>query len=420
MSSVTPQNGRALGFWSLFALGVNGIVGVGIFFVPSEVAARVPGFSGVWVYVATAFALAPVAWVYATLGGHFDEDGGPYVWARAAFGPTAGFAVGWIAYASALFSTSTVVVGLSRYAAPDLGLHGAWAQRLFIVACVSTLTAVVASGLKPSSITWNALTVLKLIPLVALAAFALAAAAPARAPHAACSLGDFGRAVLIAVFATQGFEIVPLPAGNARRSSRAVPAATLGSLGFAAALYVVLHWACVRALPNLAHQSAPLVAAAAAYGGRSAAWLVGAGTNVSALGIAFGMFAMTPRYLAALGRPDAFGAWVGRQGAGHVPRRALWLTSAAVLALSLTGNLSSLFVLSSVAVLAQYAVSAAALASLAFRSQRGLQRRQLWPAPLALVAIALLMRSAHVVELAIDGAVLAVGGVLLIARRALA
>ncbi len=412
---------RTLGFWSLLALGVNGIVGVGIFFVPSEVAAHVPGMGGVGVYALTAAALAPIAWAYATLGGHFDEDGGPYVWARAAFGPRFGFFVGWVAYVSALFSTSAVMAGLAEHAAPSLGLSGPLAQHGFVVVCTLLLGLVVASGLKPSAIAWNAVTVLKLLPLLALAALAVAAAAPvARVPHAPDGAMGVMRAALVVVFAMQGFEIVPVPAGNARASRRAIPLATLGSLAGATLLYLVLQWACVRALPGLSHSGRPLVDAAAVYGGRSAEWLVAAGTNISALGIAFGMFAMSPRYLSTLGRPDGLGQWIGKESERHVPERALWITLAVVLVLANSSRLGELFVLSSVSVLAQYAVSVAALGVLAVKRKNGLRLRHMWPAPLAFGAIFLLGRAAHAVELFVFGGVLATGGVVVLARRLVA
>jgi amino acid transporter len=286
-----------LGFWSLFALGVNGIVGVGIFFAPREVAALVPGASGLLVYAVTGLALMPIAVAFAMLGGRFGEDGGPYVWAREAFGPAVGFGVGWIAYVSALFSTSAVVAGFAEHAAPLAGLP----PRAVAVGCALVLAGVAASGLRPSALAWNTITVLKLAPLLVVAAvFAAAGPAVPRA-LAATEVSDFTRAALIVVFALQGFEIVPVPAGHAQKSLRAVSAATVLSLAFAVGLYLVLHAACVAALPTLGATPAPLAAAAGVLGGPGLGRVVAFGTNVSALGIAFGMFAMTPRYLAALG-----------------------------------------------------------------------------------------------------------------------
>lgn len=404
---------RKLGFWSLFTLGLNGIVGVGIFFAPREVAALVPGPAGVAVYALTALALVPIAAAYAVLGGRFDRDGGPYVWARAAFGGGLGFGVGWIAYASALFSTSAVVAGLSEHVAPLFGLG----PRVLGLGCVLVLTSVSASGLRPSAIAWSAITVLKLAPLLIVAAVFGLAGARLPAAGAAPAPGDFARAMLVVVFALQGFEIVPVPAGHARASARAVPAATLGSLAVAALLYLALHAACVSALPALEGEAAPLAASARVLGGPTLGALVAMGTNVSALGIAFGMFAMTPRYLAALGETDGLGPWVAREDARRVPQRALWITAAAVGLLISAGSLAELFVLSSVAVLAQYAVSVAALGRLSLARRHGLGRRHLWPVPLALGAIVLVARAARWREILVATSVLAVGMVLLWARR---
>lgn len=406
----------SLGFPSLLALGLNGIVGVGIFFAPSEVAALVPGSAGVWVYGVTALGLLPVALAYATLGSRFAEDGGPYVWARAAFGPTTGFAVGWIAYVSALFSTSAVVAGLAQHAGPWLGFAGPAGQRLFAALSVLALAAIASSGLRPSAWVWSGITLLKVSPLVLLASLFLVTGAPLP-PAPLEPSGSFARAALVVVFATQGFEIVPVPAGNARGAGRAVPAATLLSLLLASALYVCLHAACVARVPALASSQAPLVSLGGALGGPRLASVVALGTNISALGIAFGMFAMTPRYLAALGRPDGLGGWIGREDQRHVPQRALWVTVLVVLGFVLSGKLMELFALSSVAVLAQYGMSLASLVVLAFRRERGLSPVHAWPAPLALGAIWLVARAARGAELAVALVVLGTGAVLLLIRR---
>jgi basic amino acid/polyamine antiporter, APA family len=409
--------GRALGLFSLLTLGLNGIVGVGIFFAPREVAALVPGGAGIAVYAATALALLPVAAAYAILGGRFDEDGGPYVWARAAFGPGFGFAVGWIAYASALFSTAAVVAGLGEHSAPLLGIAPGLPTRVLGLGCVLGLAGIAASGLRPSAIAWSALTLLKLLPLVLVAA-ALAWVRPPIEPAAAApAAGNFARAALVVVFALQGFEIVPVPAGHVRRSARAVPIATLGSVVLAALLYLALHAACVAAVPDLATARAPLASAAAALGGAALGTVVAFGTNLSALGIAFGMFAMTPRYLAALGRRDGLGPVLSQEDARGVPQVALWGSAAAVAILVASGGLMELFALSSVAVLAQYAVTAAALSVLALRRAKGLRPRHAWPVPLALGAIVLLGRAAEPRELAVAAAVLGIGMVLLVTRK---
>jgi amino acid transporter len=187
--------------------------------------------------------------------------------------------------------------------------------------------------------------------------------------------GSWPAAALIAVFTYQGFEIVPVLAGRARRPAFAVPFATLGSLAIATLLYVVLQAACAWTLPDLARSRAPLVDAATVLGGPGLAALVGAGTSVSALGIAFGMMAATPFYLAALARVDGLGMGVPDVSERGVPRCALLVTWVLVTVLIQIGGRAELFALSSIAVLTQYLVTAGALGVLAMRRERGLGAR---------------------------------------------
>lgn len=411
---------RVLGFWSLLTLGINGIVGVGIFLAPGQLAQAVPGPASALAFVLTGLLLLPVAWTYGRLGSAYPEDGGPYVWARVALGERFAFGVGFVAFASAVLSTAAVVSALGQYLAPELGFDSAASRWGFQLAAALLFSAVTLLGLRLSAGVWSALTVLKLLPLAVLAwagASQLLSGAPvAQAPWSGVGLG---RAALLAVFPLQGFEIVPVPGGEVQGGRRTVLGATLLSLGFAVVLYVLLQLACAYALPGLAGSAAPIVEAGAHYTHGLARGLFAAGANISAIGIAFGMFAMTPRYLSALGTDALFGAELARERRG-VPVRSLLVTTLAVLVLVSSSTLSGLFVLSSLAVLSQYAVSAASLFRLAARSERGLGKLDLVLAPFTLLAIAALAQAALAAELLILAGILASGFLLLRLRRALA
>jgi APA family basic amino acid/polyamine antiporter len=342
------------------------------------------------VFALTGLALLPAALTLAILGRRFDEDGGPVVFARAAFGDRVAFLVGWVAYVSALFSTAAVASGLTRATLPALGIEGPLAAAAPAL-LVTLLAAVVASGLRLSARVWTGLTLAKLLPLALLvAAFALAwGRFPL--PEASAPTAGWWRAALTAVFACQGFEIVPVIAGQVRASARAVPFATVGSLVLAILLYLLLVLACVVALPALASASAPLSQTAGVLGGPSLARLVALGTSVSALGITFGMMVTTPRYLSALAAGGRTLADLDRVSAEGVPTRALAATWALVATVVSLGDLSQLFALSSIAVLMQLGTSALALVVLALRRERGLRPLSAWPALPTLVVAAVLV-----------------------------
>lgn len=402
---------RVLGPAALLALGLNGVVGVGIFFLPATLAARTPGSAGLLVLASTALALAPVAFTFAALARRFDQDGGPVLYARAAYGDTVAFLVGWIAFLSAVASSSAVLAGLCRYSiAAWLGLSGA-PERAAAITLALALAVLASLGLRLSAGVWSFLTIAKLAPLVALVALSWGrggggGGAAAGWPGA----GAWASAGLAATFAFQGFEVVPMVAGHAKESARSVPQAMVGALGLAALLYVLLHRACLVALPGLPGSSAPLSEAAGALGGAGWGALLGAATNVSALGIAFGMVTMTPRYLAALG-PE-LGASLQQESGRGVPRAALGVATGLIVVLLAVGSLGELLALSSVAVLAQYGVTSLALLRLAWRGERGLRRRDAWPAPLALGGAALLGSGASGRELGVALGAVALGALL--------
>ncbi|HXK20062.1 MAG TPA: APC family permease, partial [Polyangiaceae bacterium] len=324
---------RVLGFWSLLTLGINGIVGVGIFLAPAELAKVMPGPASALAFVLTAALLLPVAWTYGRLGSAYAEDGGPYVWAREALGERFAFGVGFVAFVSAVLSTSAIVSALGQYLGPELGFDSDGARWLFQLAAALVFSGVALSGLRLSAWVWSALTLLKLVPLAALAwAGASQLFVHVAATSSQISAPSLTRAALLAVFPLQGFEIVAVPAGEVKGTRGSVFGATLLSLGFAAVLYVLVQLACVRALPQLAASAAPIVEAGTHYTRGAGRGLFAAGANISAIGIAFGMFAMTPRYLAALGTDALLGRELSLERRG-VPGRALVITTALVLAL---------------------------------------------------------------------------------------
>jgi basic amino acid/polyamine antiporter, APA family len=384
---VTAGQTKSLGTLSLLALGVNGIVGVGIFFAPAEIAQLAPKGASVLVVAATGAALVPVALAVATLGGRFHADGGPVLYARHAFGDSIGFVVGWLAYVSSLFSTAAIVAGLTRAVLPAIYTHPV-ALRGAALFVLSAVTVACIAGLQFSARAWTALTFLKLVPLVALVAVAVTSAAPGGAPLIAPA-GDVSwlRAALLTTFVYQGFEIVPVVAGHAKAPSRTIPIAVVGSLAIATLLYIAVQRATVTAVPGLASSPSPLVDAAFVYGGSRFAEVLRAGASVSALGIALGMMVTTPRYLAALARGTRFSL----TSPNGVPRAALFMTWLAVAVIVSLGSLAELFVLSSLAVVTQYLLVALALARIGWRRELGLTPARAWSAaPTIVVSVVLL------------------------------
>ena len=113
-----PALVRAIGRWSLLAAIINAVIGSGIFGLPSSVAALAGVWSPALVLMAGA-AMFVVVLCFAEVGSRFDEAGGPYLYARHAFGPAVGFQVGWLLFVGRLLSAS---MPRARFKAPSISV----------------------------------------------------------------------------------------------------------------------------------------------------------------------------------------------------------------------------------------------------------------------------------------------------------
>src|SRR5947199_2902018 len=109
---------RILGVTFGVAVGIGGTIGIGILRIPGSVAAHL-GHSGlimaVWI-LSGLYAFAG-ANTYAELGTMLPLDGGPYVYARRAYGEFGGFLVGWSDWLLRTSSMAYLAVALTEYAA---------------------------------------------------------------------------------------------------------------------------------------------------------------------------------------------------------------------------------------------------------------------------------------------------------------
>ena len=101
---------RVLGRWDLTAVGVNQVIGSGIFVLPAAVAALVGVASSVWPFILAGVANVLIVLCFAEVATRFRSAGGPYVYAREAFGPFVGFEVAWMLWLTRLASLAALAI----------------------------------------------------------------------------------------------------------------------------------------------------------------------------------------------------------------------------------------------------------------------------------------------------------------------
>ena len=403
---------RTLTRFDVTCLGLNAIVGSGIFLLPDDLYREMGALSPL-AFLLCAVGLLPVALCYAEAASYTEETGGPYLYARDAFGPRVGFAVVWMCFVNALFSFAAVASAAAAYAAPLLpSIASAIGPRAIAAGAIAVFAAINYVGAKPGAIAVDAFTLAKFAVLVVLAC-ALAPGASAANLHAELPRGwsGVGSATFLAVFAAQGFEVAPVPGGETVAPRRDLPFAIVSSLLAASALYVVVQTVLVATGAQLSEPSdTPLVDAARTVA-PALAFLVVVGGLVSTLGFVSGSALGTPRYLfaAAADRhlPAVLGAVHPRFGSPHV---AIVATAAIAIALVASFDYRSLIGISNVAVAAQYLATCLAVPRL---RQRGIPGKRVpggWTVPLLGAAMSIwVCTEASVLELEWAAVALAIG-----------
>jgi amino acid transporter len=412
---------RTLGRFDIICLGLNAIVGSGIFLLPDDLY-RELGVLSPLAFVCCAIGLLPIALCYARAASACAKSGGPYIYASEAFGPRIGFGVAWMCFTNSVFSFAAVAAGAAAYAArlvPWLGEPAA--QKLVSVLVIGVFAALNYRGAKPGALAVDAFTAGKFLVLVILVSVLLvhvsgAHLAAGALPH---DLRNLGTATFIALFAAQGFEVVPVPAGETQRPERDVPFAVLSSLGVASLLYVLVQFALVGSGANLSVPSdAPLADAALAIAPVLGV-VISVGGLISTLGFVSGSALGTPRYLYAVALegqlPRRLAAIHPRYQSPHV---AVIATAALAVCCVLPFDYRALIGMSNVAVAVQYLATSLAVRRLEGEKARRTSRWISW----AGVAVSLwIFTEASGQELIWAAAALLVGAALVfLTRRAAA
>ena len=139
----TPQ----FGLTAAMALIVGSIIGVGVFNLPTSLAAYGP-ITLISMALTTVGALA-LAVLFAALSRRLPADGGPYAYARAGFGNPLGFINAWSYWITAWAGNAAIAVGWVLYVEHFINKgHTKWITVLLVLVGLWIPAAVNLSGVK--------------------------------------------------------------------------------------------------------------------------------------------------------------------------------------------------------------------------------------------------------------------------------
>lgn len=221
------------------------------------------------------------------------------------------------------------------------------------------------------------LTVLKLLPLVFLIALGLPQISFSHLGNipTEITLSGLWTALALALFATQGFEVIPVVASETHEPRRNVPFAILFALGFVTIFYILMQLIYSTGPADLAGSERPLVDLAGVLLPEKGATIIALTGVVSIFGFIAGITLGAPWYLVPLAEdrhlPQEFTKRLKRF---QTPIYAIALSSSAAAALAFHLKLTELILLSTLAVVVQYASSIIALMILLNRKNEKFQK----------------------------------------------
>ncbi len=237
----SPALRRELGRWDLTAIGVNQVIGGAVFALPAALFASAGAWSP-WMVAGVGVASMLIGLSFAEAASRFDGTGGPYLYTRAAFGRFAAFEVGWMMWftrAASWASVINVLVASLGFYWP--ALTAGPMRTAFLAAIIGIVAAINIRGIRQSSFVVNLFTIGKLLPLILfVAAGVFFVDWPKLAESPPVSLEGLSSSALLLIFAFGGYEVIPVPAGEAKDPRRAVPFALIMTIAGVTVLLILV------------------------------------------------------------------------------------------------------------------------------------------------------------------------------------
>src|SRR5215208_1828558 len=228
-----PSLIRVMGRVSLTAAIINGVIGSGIFGLPSAVAALTGAWSPLAVVVAGACVFL-VLLCFAEVGSRFDQ-------------------AGWLLLVSRLLACAAALNILIVYLgllAPAMGTPTG--RVLTMTAAMTIATAINVTGIRVAAWTTNVFTVAKLLPLVLLVVAGLPQLSARVLTSQVVAQPEWREAVLLLVFAYGGFESMVIAASETRNPRKDTGPALIAAGIIVTLIYCLLQLVIVGVLPDAA------------------------------------------------------------------------------------------------------------------------------------------------------------------------
>jgi len=379
---------RGLGRWDFTAVVVNTIIGAGIFGLSAKVYAAIGSYSLI-AFVACALIIGLIVVCYAEVSSRFAATGGPYLYAREAFGSVVGFETGWLYWivrVTTFAANCNLLVTYLGFFLP--GANEGPLRIAFVTLVVLIITVVNLIGIRESATMTNIFTVGKLVPLAIFVGVGLFFVSPENFTFAVTpEYGSFSSAVLLLIYAFVGFEASVVLAGETREPAKTLPFGLFAGLVIVAIFYILIQIVSIGTLPELAKSERPIADAAATFIGPLGAAFITTGALVSIFGnLNVGVLASTRMLFAMSEQGDLPRVFERTHARFRTPYVAIIVTAVVIFAVTALSSFLTAVAIATITRLIVYATMCGSL--IVFRNRSDVPEAK-FTAPFGIVACVL-------------------------------
>ena len=250
---------------------------------------------------------------FSEVASYFTAAGGPYLYCNFAFGRFVGLQIGWVFWLARVTAPAANANMFIAY------LGEFWPKAtdrlpsfVILTVLIWGLALINCLGVRKAAQISNLFTLAKLLPLffVAIASVVYLTVHPAAtnaAAHAPTT-STWLKASLLIVFAFGGFDAAMTPTGEAKNPRRDAAFALFAAVGTCTVLYLLVQWAALGTVPDLAHSPRPLADSARVVLGHAGAVLIALGALIAVFGNLTANLLGVPRITFALAEQGDFPA----------------------------------------------------------------------------------------------------------------
>ena len=350
---------KKLGFWSIVLLGINGIIGSGIFLLPNKAMAII-GPASLLVMLFDMFLVLAITFCFAEASGLFKENGGAYIYAKEAFGDFIGYEVGFLSWATRIIAFSTMSVGFATALGGLIPSLNTDMMKNIIISVIFIVLAVInLLGIKLYEVIQNLATIAKILPFILFIGMGIFYIEPVNftplVPNGVYTPGSFGAAAVMLFFAFTGFESLAVAAAEMENPQKNLPKATLITIFTVSAIYILL-LACAIGIMGyeLADTTAPVQAAFTRIAGAFGTTIVAAGTLISIGALCIASSFITPHSGLALAEQHMLPAFMAKRNRFGAPYWCIIVSTIVAMLIGYTGGFAFLASISVVSRFSQY------------------------------------------------------------------